>query len=95
MIAYITRADRYGKMQVTRNDASSNHGRRFDYTTFAADGAMGASTNDILVPGTWGFDLDLPSATPGTGVSDFWFWNKTAAVRSLTPLGTARFYMLP
>lgn len=100
IIMYATRAGRYGKMLILENGRAHNDGLRFNFVTYGADGAVVASGADVVVPGTWDFDLDSPDAVPGqcggvVDTCDFWLQNETATARYMVPLGSARFFVLP
>ena len=87
LVFYRTNQGRYGKMEILEY----GHSLRVRCTTYNDNGSIFRANENLTVRGTWSCDLD--NVSEAQAGADF-FWNqRTSVLRSLDPLGGARFWV--
>ncbi|WP_373548111.1 hypothetical protein [Haliscomenobacter sp.] len=87
LVFYRTNQGRYGKMEILEY----GHSLRVRCTTYNDNGTIFRANENLTVRGTWSCDLDI--ASEAQAGADF-FWNqRTSVLRSLDPIGGARFWV--
>ncbi|MCI4442201.1 MAG: hypothetical protein JHC39_01740 [Lentimicrobium sp.] len=91
VMIFKTTAGTYGKFEVVSINLALNDALTINVVLFNADGTVKSTTNNIVVRGTFGCDLDIP-AEDGAGLQSDFKWDRLSATdTSLKPINGAIF----
>ena len=93
VVVFKTSTSTYGKFEVLSINPALNNALKLNVVLFNADGTIKSATNNLVIRGTYGCNLDIP-AEDGVGLQSDFKWNRFGANSvntSLDPLNGAVF----
>lgn len=92
VIVYKTSEGRYGKFEILSIDQADNYKLTIKLTTFADNGSVFISTNNLVIRGTYLCDLDTAIEMGINGTDEDFHWNRqTSTLTYLSPYNGAKF----
>lgn len=91
VMIFKTNSGVYGKFEVVNINPSLGNALTLNVVVFNADGTTKSTTNNLLIHGTFGCDLDIPAEDNAGLQSDFKWDRPTATTTFLAPKNGAIF----